>query len=282
MANSYEKEVTGLLTLYAGREYLTVSKEPAPGAVELSVAPYDLGGRRILLISCSRLKDLLVLSGATVSGSYPSKPVEVLVGESIRGLLQKDPTTIAGRKLKITGYVASSDHLTYSIVGEDVGAGGERFYVSRSQSKEAAFYAPSVELVAQSLFREVLRIIGAVRYLLLFVLGLSCLFQGYNSTIEAEKTFRVFASMSTPKTVLGGTIFLYACLLSLCGAAVGFSLGTFLPGIFSSLTSVVFHLPHLKPLPDPGMGIDLVLGIAASLPSLFAGLFWRYSRIVAA
>jgi len=282
MVNSYEKEVTTLMALYSGREYLTVSEKPTPGALMILVTPYEMSGRRILLVYSEDVKTLLGLSGASASGALPVRDDEVLVGESIRDLVERNAIVVNGRPFKVTGHVRSSDHLTYSIVGlATPRSDAQPLYVSLRRERDGAFSAPAIELVTKSLFVEVLRVMGSVRFLLYVVLGLSCFFQGYNSLVEAEHVLRVFASLSTPRKMAGGSIFLYACLISISGAATGFSIGLFTPGLLSSFTSVLFRLPHLKPLVDLSVGYDLVWGVAASLPALFAGLLWGYSKQIA-
>jgi len=282
MANSYEREVTSLMALYSGREYLTVSEKPTPGSVKILAIPHDINGRRILLVYPDDVKTLLSLSSASASGALPAKNEEVLVGESIRDLVEKNTVVVDGRSFRVTGYIRSSDHLTYSIVGlATPRSDAQQFYVSLGREKDEVFSAPAVELVAKSLFVEVLGIMGSVSFLLYVVLGLSCFFQGYNSLVEAEHVLQVFASLSTPRRIVGGSMLIYACLISVSGASTGFSIGLFTPGLLSSFTSVLFRLPHLKPLVDPGVIYDLVLGVGASLPSLFVGLLWGYHRQIA-
>ncbi len=284
MTNSYEKEVTSLMALYSGREYLTVSEKPLLESVKISVSPYTLGNTRILLIYSENVKMLLSLSGATVTGTFPVKEDEVLVGEAIKDLVEKGTVTLDGHGFRVTGYIKSNDHLTYSIVGVvELRSGSQQFYISSRQSREDSSFAraPAIQSVTSSLFSEVVTIMNSVRYLLYGVLALSCLFQGYNSLIEAKDTLRVFASLSTPKRMVNGSMLLYACLISLSGAVIGFSIGLFLSGLLSSTTSVLFRLPHLKPLVHLEIGADVALGVGASFPALLIGLVRGYSRQIA-
>jgi len=282
MTNSYEKEVTTLMALYAGREYLTVSDKPIPGSIKVAISPYSINDRRILLVSSDNIKTLLAVSDAMIDGVLPVKADEVAMGESIEDFAERNAVTVYGRPLKVTGYVKSSDHLAYSIISPtQISPTAQPLYLLPREGGDAEASAPAIKLVTRSLFLEVLSIMSGMKYLLYATLALSCLFQGYNSLIEAEHVLQVFASMSTPRRIMNASIFLYACVISIGGAVLGFSVGVFTPGLLSSLTSIFLRLPPLKPLIDLKVGDDLALGVGASLPTLFIGLMRGYSRHIA-
>jgi len=122
---------------------------------------------------------------------------------------------------------------------------------------------------------------SVVGYALYGALGLSCLFQGYNSLIEAEEVLETLASVGAPMKMVNISMFVYAFIVSAVGVVLGFALGTFIPGLASSLASILFRLPHLKPFINAYVGLDLILGFSASLLALTTGLLGGYSRQVA-
>ena len=147
---------------------------------------------------------------------------------------------------------------------------------------ETVVSAPAAVQTARSVFSEILTIMSLVRYTLYGALGLCCFFQGYNSLIESEQILQALASIGAPRKMVNLSMLGYALIVSLTGTLLGFVLGTFLPGLTSSIVSIVFKLPHLKPLMNVQVGLDLMLGFSASLLALSIGLLGGYSRQIAA
>jgi hypothetical protein len=281
MANSYESETINLISLYGGQQYVAVSEKPSAGALEIRVSPFTIGGRTVLLISTENLNEFLKVNGAWLQGRPPIES-EVVVGEELRSQVNNGVLTINGRTLKVTGYIQSNSYLTYSIVAiTNVFPSQQTLYISIEKSNLTEVSAPAAIQVARSVFSEILAIMSLVRYTLYGALGLCCLFQGYNSLIESEEVLQTLASIGAPRRMVNVSMLGYAFTTSLTGTLLGFVLGTFLPGLTSSIVSILFKLPHLKPVMSIQVGLDLMLGFSASLLALSIGFFGGYSRQIA-
>jgi hypothetical protein len=281
MVNTYQMEVTGLISLYGGQEYLAVSQKPGPESVKVAASFLNIHERGVLLISCDSIEKLLRLSRATISGSLPVEADEAAVGEGIRDLVSDGILVVEGRSLRVRGYVRSNDHLRYSVLTvARIRQDAKTFYFS-PQSGEDAVPAPAAQRISASVFSEVLTIMSLVSYLLFVGLALSCLFQGYNSATEAESTLKVFSSMNAPRRMVSAAMLLYASMVAVAGAILGFAFGIFIPGLVSSVISIALKMPHLKPMTGWNVAVDLIVGISSSFPALSIGLLRGFSREIA-
>jgi len=284
MASSYELEAINLISLsvYTGQQYVAVSEKPLANAVKIQVSPIKINGRTVLLISPENFTEFLKVSGGSLSGKAPIASDEVAVGEALRNLVTNNRLVIDGRAFKVTGFLQSDGLLTYSVVSAtNVVPNPQTFYASLSKDSRLEVSAPAAEQTARSVFSEALAIMSVVGYALYGALGLSCLFQGYNSLIEAEVVLETLASVGAPVKMVNISMFVYAFIVSAVGVVLGFALGIFIPGLASSLASILFRLPHLKPFINAYVGLDLILGFSASLLALTTGLLGGYSRQVA-
>ncbi len=282
MANSYESEAINLISLYSGQQYVAVSEKPLPNSLKIQASPSTIDGRTVLLISTENFGGFLRVNGAWLLGIPPTQS-EVAVGEELRQQVNNGLLLINGRTFKVTGYLQSNSYLTYSIVATtNIFPSSQTLYMSTEKSNVAEVSAPAAEQVARSVFTEVLAIMNLVGYTLYGALGLCCLFQGYNSLIESEGILQTLASIGAPKKMVNVSMLGYALIVSATGTLLGFVLGTFLPGLTSSIISVALKLPHLKPMMNTQVELDLVLGFSASLLALSTGLLGGYSRQIAA
>jgi hypothetical protein len=282
MASSYEAEATNLISLYVGQSYVSVSENPTPNAIRVAVSPTTIQGKPILLISTQSFQELLKLSEAWLQGKPPVNPDEISVGEALTDLVTNNAVAIDGRSFKVTGSIRSNSHVAYSIVSTTpISQAAKIYYLSSTKSPATGVSAPAAVTVSRSVFSEVLTIASLASYLLYGVLALSCLFQGYNSLIEAEETMQVFVSIGAPKGLVNKAMLLYACVLSLAGTMLGLALGTFLPGLSTSIASIAFKLPHIKPFINPQVALDLVIGFFSSLLALTTGLLGGYTKEIA-
>jgi len=282
MANSYEREAINLISLYSGQQYVAVSEKPSANALRIQASPFTIGGRTVLLISTENFTEFLRVNGARLLGKPPIES-EVAVGEELRSQVNNGLFLINGRTFKVTGYLQSNSYLTYAVVATtNIFPNSQTLYISTEKSNVAEVSAPAAEQIARSVFSEILTIMSLVRYTLYGALGLCCFFQGYNSLIESEQILHALASIGAPRKMVNLSMLGYAFIVSLTGTLLGFVLGTFLPGLTSSIVSIVFKLPHLKPLMNVQVGLDLMLGFSASLLALSIGLLGGYSRQIAA
>ena len=281
MANSYEREAINLISLYGGQQYVAVSERPSANALKIQASPLTFGGRTALLISTENFNEFLRVNGAWLLGKPPIEN-EVVVGEELRSQVNNGVISINERAFKVTGYLQSNSYLTYSIVATTgIFPSSKTLYISTEKNNVAEMSAPAAEQIARSVLSETLSITSLVSYILYGALGLCCLFQGYNSLIESEETFHILASIGAPRKMVNRSMLGYAFIVSLAGTLLGFVLGTFLPGLTSSIASIIFKLPHLKPLINVQVGLDLMLGFSASLLALSIGLLGGYSRQIA-
>jgi hypothetical protein len=282
MANSYESEAINLISLYSGQQYVAVSEKPQTNALKIQASPFTIDARTVLLISTETFGEFLRVNGAWLLGRPPIQS-EVAVGEELRLQVNNGLLLINGQTFKVTGYIQSNSYLAYSVVATtNVFPSSQTLYMSTEKGNDAWVSAPAAVQVARSVFSEILAIMGLVGYTLYGALGLCCLFQGYNSLIESEEILQTMASIGAPKRMVNVSMLGYAFITSLAGTLLGFVLGTFIPGLTSSIISVAFKLPHLKPIMNAQIGFDLMLGFSASLLALSTGLLGGYSRQIAA
>lgn len=136
--------------------------------------------------------------------------------------------------------------------------------------------APSSMALVGGVTREALTSLDSVAHLLVSMLILTCIVQGYNTAHESRRVLRVFSTLGASRRMMALSLTLLALTLSLVGVSVGFSLGVLASALISSLLSLWLGLPYIKPVAGPTLLNWMGYILASSLAALSIGFLRGY------
>lgn len=282
MALSYAREASILREISLSPR-VVVDREPGKDALKVEAAALKLMDNIVMVFAVDSPDQFLSLYGSKVEGAKPGIG-EVLVGEGLKPLVRDGTILIQGHTLRASGYISSPPHLSSAIILTPetmriLGVETSTLYIRKpvEETEVRLTEAPSSKALVRGVTEEVLSSLNLITLLLISMLILTCVIQGYNAAHESRRVLRVFTALGSPKRSMAASLIILALMLSLIGVAVGFSLGMVSSALTSSILSVWLGLPYIKPVAGPESLPWVGYILASALTSLSIGLLRGYS-----
>jgi hypothetical protein len=282
MAQSYARESAALREISRMAE-VKVDTRPMGGAVRVYASTLDLEGRTLMILASEDPGSLINLEGARVEGGLPGDG-ELLVGLGLRPLVGEGVLKIMGLPLRVSGYISSPAHLASSIITtpetlRKMGLEATTLYYAKAPAGAEGVpmaEAPSSSSLVGAVTGEALSTLSILGHILTAMLAVTCGVQGYNSSQEGGRAFRVYSALGASRRMMACSLIILSLTLSLAGVTLGYALGLAGSAIISSTLSLALGLPYVKSL----AGVELLrwLGTSYALSStaLSIGLLKGY------
>ena len=280
-ARSYATEAS-ILREISHNPKIGVYREAGGEGLRVGAAALRLMNRTIMVFAVEDPEQFLTLHGAKIGGAKPVRG-EVLIGLGLKPLIRDNSLQIQDQILKVSGYISSPKHLSSAIILHPetlrlMGVEASTLYYGRPLMEYGARLteAPSSKALVEGVKEEVLSFLNLITLLLISMLTLACMVQGYSTAHESRGVLRVFTALGAPNRLMMISLILLALVLTLVGVLVGFSLGMVSSALASTLLSLGLGLPYIKPVAGPESLPWMGYILASTLTALSIGLLRGY------
>jgi hypothetical protein len=270
-----------ILEEMAVKPSLSLSEMPLNDSITVDASSITLDGTPTLILASNNLTALLKLSRAAIEGRPPGDG-EALLGSK----LTLENLTFNGLNLRGSGRIISPEPLSSAIIVDDstfqrLNLTRKRFYLREGDEEvsQPSAQAPSLLSLVRAVRGEALGIASSIAWILSVALALTCAAQGYSTAKGSEKTLRTLLGLEASKIGLTFDLAAVALFAASMAVALGYALGLSGLALFSSILSILYGLPYVKPLASTALIERLFFALTASSIALSVGFAGEVSTL---